>query len=180
MAEAITARISGIPVFASRLRELSRDMQNKVVRSGALAAGNVFKKGAQANAPELKKQDKRRTRGALKRGIYAGRSRSKSRPGTEVIVVGVRAGKRAGKSGDPFYWRWQENGWVPRPPGKRNNGGDKRKALERSRAKAAGRYVPGRHYFQRSFISNGQKALDAFNSRLSQRIAKAKKELNGR
>lgn len=180
MADAISAKITGIPAFASRLRALSLDMQNKVVRSGALAAGTVFKKGAQANAPELKKQDKRRTRGALKKGIYAGRSRSKSRPGTEVIVVGVRSGKKAGKSGDPFYWRWQEDGWVPRAPGKRVKGGEKRKALERSRAKAGGQFVPGRHYFQLSFTSNGQKALEAFNSRLSQRIAKANKELNGR
>jgi HK97 gp10 family phage protein len=180
MADGIRARINGIPAFSSRLRELSSDMQRKVVRSGAQAAGNVFKKGAQANAPELKKIDRRRKIGALKRGIYAGRSRSKSRPGIEVVVVGVRAGKKALKSGDPFYWRWQEEGWVPRGPGDRIQGGAQRKALERRRAKAGGRFIPGKHFFQRSFTANGQKALAAFNSRLSQRIAKASRDLNGR
>lgn len=180
MADGFGIVVVGIPEFSKRLRELSKDVQTKVVRSASLAAGNIFKKGAQANAPELKKEKKGRNRGALKKAIFTARSRSQSKPGTEVFTVGVRAGKKALKSGDAFYWRWQEDGWVPRGPGKRIKGGDRRKALERERLKAGGKFQPGSHYIQRSFSSNGSKALEAFNSRLSQRIAKANKDLNGR
>jgi hypothetical protein len=179
MVDNIAARIVGIPAFSTELRKLSMDMQQKVVRSASLAAAAVFRKGAVALAPELKKPDARRKRGALKKGIYAGRSRSRSKPGAEVIVVGVRSGK-PGKNGDPFYWRWVEDGYIARGPGQRIKGGFRRRALERSRLKSAGKLVPGVKMFARSFSSNQDKALSAFNSRLAARIDKANKDLNGR
>lgn len=185
MANGIDAKLVGLPVFSARLRALGRD-QKKIVRAGALAAGTVFKKAAQANAPVLKKPDTRkrnpRVPGTLRKSIYAGRSRSRSKPGVEVVVVAARAGGKAAKSGKAaFYWRFVEEGHLARGPGKKIRGGTRRAQLERSRAKASGaKFVPGVEYLKRAFNSKQDAAIRAFNTRIEARIKRANRELNGR
>lgn len=185
MADRIEVRLVGIPEFSARLQALGRE-QRLIVRAGAQAAGNVFKKAAQANAPVLKKPDTRkvnpRVAGALKRSIFAGRSRFLSKPGVEVVVVSARSGSKAAKSGKAaFYWRFVEGGHLARGRGAKIKGGTRRAGLERARLKASGaKFVPGVDYLKRAFNSNQDAAIRAFNERIEARIKRANKELNGR
>lgn len=180
MDDGVAVNVIGLPVFKERLRALGLDMERRVVRSGALAAGGVFRKAARPNAPVLKKPARGRIAGALRAGIYAGRSRSKSRAGLEVVVVGVRSGgNKAKNASDPYYWRWVEGGHLVRGPGQKIKGGKRRAALERSRLQASGaKSVPGVFFLRDAFRNNQQAAVRAFSSRIESRIQKANQELN--
>jgi HK97 gp10 family phage protein len=186
MADGVSIKVTGLPEFKSRLQALGADMEKKIVRSGALAAGVIFKKAAIANAPVLKKPDTRkkypRVAGTLKKAIYAVRSRSKSQPGKEVIVVAARSGGKGAKtSKNAFYWKWVEAGHLARGPGQKLKGGKNRVALERKRLTASGaKFVPGAFFLKRAFDSSGDAALKAFSSRIESRIEKANKELNNK
>lgn len=181
MANGASVKVVGLPEFKVKLRELSANMERKVVRAGAMAAANVFKKAAVANAPVLKVPRKHRVAGTLRRSIFAGRSKSRSKPGTELIVVGVRQGRKAAKSGrDAYYWRWVEDDHIPRGPGQKIKGGDRRRALERSRLLSRGKVVPGTFFMKKAFEANQDRAIAAFNQRIAARIEKASKEINRR
>lgn len=186
MDDGVEIRITGLPAFNQRLKELSADMQKKVVRAGATAAGQVFRKGAVALAPSLKnafaRKQNQRIPGALKRAINASRSRKFSKPGTEVIVVGVRSGgKKSNAAKSAFYWRFVEAGHLTRGPGQKIKGGTKRAGLERKRLKASGaRFVPGVHFMADAFKGNQDAAIKAFNLRIEARIQKAQRSLNVR
>lgn len=186
MADGVDVRITGLPEFKSRLRALSNDVQRKVTRAGAVAAGNVFRKAAVANAPVLQKADTRknnpRVPGTLKKAIYAARSRNRSKAGMELIVVGVRAGRQAAASGkSAFYWRFVEGGHLVRGPGQKIKGGRNRAGLERARLKASGaKFVPPVYFLRRAFADNQDAAVTAFNARMEKRIEKATRELNER
>lgn len=183
MNDGVTAKVVGLPEFSSRLRALGSDAQ-KIVRAGALAAGVVFRNDARQNAPSLKLGSKRKDRvpGALRKSIYATRSKSKSKPGMEVIVVAARAGSKTTKKGvaTAFYWRWVEDGHVARGPGGKLKGGNRLRAIQRSRLKSAGKFVPGVAYLRRAFQGKQDQAITAFNKRIEARIAKAQKALNER
>ncbi|WP_395406304.1 HK97-gp10 family putative phage morphogenesis protein [Pseudoduganella sp. UC29_106] len=184
MTDSITVKMTGIPEFSARLRALGIDMERKIVRAGALAAGIVFRNAARENAPSLKPNTRRkdRTPGALKKSIYATRSKSKSKPGLETIVVAARAGSKTSKKGvaTAFYWRWVEDGHVARGPGGKLKGGNRSRALQRSRLKAGGKFVPGVAFLRRAFQGKQDQAVAAFNKRIEARIAKAQKALNER
>lgn len=185
MADGITAKIIGLPEFQARLEALGADMETKIVRSGVLAAGTVFKKAAQANAPVLQTPDthKKNTRiaGTLKKAIFSVRSRSQSSPGKEVVVVAVSGGAGAKADKDAFYWRWVEAGHLARGPGQKIKGGKNRASLERSRLKAGGStFVPGVFFLKRAFDDNIDKAVAAFNDRIEARIEKANKDINNK
>lgn len=184
MADDLEIRIVGLPEFKERLRFLGYDMERRVIRSAGMAAANVFKRAAQANAPVGKVHSKTRTPGRMKKNVFAGRSKNRSKPGTEIIVVGVRNGKRFQKgkeNRDAYYWRWVEAGHVARGPGTRLKGGDRSRALQRKRIKeSGGRVVQGVWFMRRAYDANQAKALKAFNARIEARIAKAQKELNNR
>jgi HK97 gp10 family phage protein len=184
MVDSVEVRVIGLPEFKAQLRLLGYDMERKVMRAAGMAAAQVFKKAAQANAPVGRVQSKTRTPGRMKKNIFAGRSKNRSKPGKEIIVVGVRNGKRFqnGKENrDAYYWRWVEAGHVARGPGTRLKGGDRSRALERKRIKeSGGRVVQGVWFMRRAYDANQDKALAAFNKRIEARIAKAQKELNNR
>jgi HK97 gp10 family phage protein len=210
MADGVAIKISGLPEFKSRLQALGSDMEKKIVRSGALAAGTIFRRAAIANAPVLKKPDTRkkyaRVAGNLKKAIYSGRSRSKSGPGAEVVVVSVRTGGKdaSGKKNritgrDAFYWPFVEAGHLARGPGNRvqderltrrqsneliKAGGmrskDRLKA-KRALLKASGaKFVPGVFFMKRAFEGSQDAAINAFNSRIEARIQKANVEMNNK
>lgn len=184
MSDFMTAKMTGLPEFSARLRGLGADMERKVVRAGALAAGVIFRNAARNNAPSLKLGSKRkdRTPGALKKSIYATRSKSKSRPGLESIVVAARSGSKTNKKGvaTAFYWRWVEDGHVARGPGGKLKGGNRSREVQRARLKQAGKFVPGVGFFKRAFADRQDQAVTAFNKRVEARIAKAQKALNER
>lgn len=185
MSDSVTAKMVGLPEFSARLRALGQDMERKIVRAGALAAGVVFRNQARELAPTLKLNTRRKDRvpGALKKSIYATRSKSKSRPGLETIVVAGRTGKKGAKkqSASAFYWRFVEDGHLARGPGGKLKGGNRSRELQRSRLKASGaKFVPPVAYLRRAFQTKQDQAISAFNKRIEARIAKAQKALNER
>jgi HK97 gp10 family phage protein len=186
MADGVDVKFLGLPEFSTRLRALSFDMQRKIVRAGATAAGVIFRNAAIANAPTLKQRDTRkvnpRVAGTLKKSIYAARSKVKSKPGIEVIVIAARSGGKAAKSGkSAFYWRFVEAGHLARGRGQKVKGGTRRAGLERARLKASGaKFVPPVEFLKRAFKDNQDAAVKAFNSRIAARITKAQRELNER
>jgi hypothetical protein len=85
--------------------------------------------------------------------------------GTVTYSVGVRASKAAkGRGADPFYWRFLEAGWTPRGRGQALKGGRNRKSLERSRARAGGRFVQY-PFLEPAFKRSSSTALAAFERR---------------
>jgi HK97 gp10 family phage protein len=186
MADSVDIRVTGLPAFSERLKELSMSMQRKIVRAGGISAGKVFKKAAIANAPVLKARDTRKIRarvpGALKKAIVAVRSKRLSKPGMEVIAIAaLTGGKNPNMSKSAFYWRFVEDGHLTRGKGQAIKGGKKRAGLERTRLKAGGaKFVPGVHYIARAFKENQDAAIKAFNERIEARIVKAQRDLNVR
>lgn len=183
MTDRLNAKIYGIPEFSARLRALSADMQRKVVRAGALAAATDFRNAAKANAPQSRvSRGRGHTPGQLKRAIVAGRAKNRSKPGIEAYTVVVRAGKARRKNqSSAFYWRWVEAGHLVRGPGKKLQGGDKSRALQRQRLQASGaKYVPPNAFLLRAFRARQGQAVAAFNKRIEVRIQKATRDLNVR
>jgi hypothetical protein len=78
----------------------------------------------------------------------------------------VRRGKQYANL-DAFYWPWVEGGHVARGPGQRIRGGMRRRALERKRLRAAGKWVEGRWFLRRAFQTQQTAALQAFEKRLA-------------
>lgn len=170
MADGITIKFD-IPDFKRQLQELGVRFERNAIRSGANAAGQVFRKAAIALAPELKTPNKRRVRGVLKRSIYVARSRSQSGRGVETYSVSFKKRKQGG--GDPFYGRFLEAGWIPRGRGRKLRGGTRSKALQRARSLAHGaRKITEYAFLLPAFKSAGAAALAAFNKKIEERIAK--------
>lgn len=183
MADGIKIELRGIPEFSARLRALSGDMQKRVVRSGAMAAAAIFRNEAKENAPrsKLNRRLAGHEPGTLKKAIFAGRSKSRSKPGTETYTVGARGRNKGKTAKGAYYWRWIEAGHLARGAGQKLKGGDNRRALERRRLRAAGaKFVPPVAYLRRAFQTKGDQALRAFNKRIEARLIKAQKDLNER
>ncbi len=170
---------TNLPDFRRQLREVGERVQRRYVRRSMTAAGAVLRGLAREKAPVLTRNKrgrlpKGRIPGLLRRAIYVTRNRRKSSRGVEVYSVGVKSKVRVGKgvTGDPFYWRWQEAGWLPRGPGQRIRGGTRTRALTRSRLEKAGvKRVPGR-WFLRDAARQGQSAaVDAFFRRMDESFA---------
>lgn len=168
MADGIDVKIN-IPDFKAQLEAFGIDFERKTVRSAALAAAQVFKKRAIADAPVLSAPSKRRIIGVLKRSIYVAHSKLTT-PGIERYVVSFKKSKRAG--GDPFYGSFLERGWVPQGRGHKLRGGTKFKALQRKRLTEAGAQITKYRFLQPAFDQGKKPALDAFNKRIQDRIDK--------
>lgn len=161
-----------LPDFKAQLKRFGVDFERRTVRSATLAAANVFKKLVIAEAPVLKKPDRRRVAGTLKKSIYVVRSKKSTR-GAERYVVGFRKGRKAAKTGrDAFYGRFLELGWIPRGPGAKLRGGVRSRKLQRSRNLAGGATKRQFPFIQPGFQRGKSAALNAFTKRIATRIAK--------
>ena len=171
MADVIAVKVN-IPDFKRQLLALGRRMEKNIARRGIRAAGAVFVAETRRRAPVLREPRKGRVAGALRRAIRSVSQRSQR--GELRISVGVRTTRAQSKLGvDPFYWRFLEDGWIPRGPGKRFKGGERRRRLERERAIAAGAEKITKYKFlEPAFKAVGHRALEAFNQAVSDGIAK--------
>lgn len=161
-----------LPDFKRQLVVFGQDFERRTVRSATLAAANVFKKLVIAEAPLLKKPDRRRVAGTLKKSVYVTRSKRSTR-GAERYVVGFRRGKKFAKTGrDAFYGRWLELGWTPRGPGQKLRGGVRSRALQRSRNTAGGATKHQFPFINPGFRRGKSAALAAFIRRIETRLAK--------
>ena len=181
---------TNLPDFRRQLAAVGDRMEKRYVRRSANAAAGVFRALAREKAPILKsKFNKRkgmnlRFAGALKRGLYVARNRKASRRGIEVYSVKVSGSVRfrstksvvgKGKAGGtalPFYWRWQEKGWMPRGGGQRLRGGTRYKKLQRERNRAGGaRFIEGRWFLRDSAKEGASAAVDAFFRKMTESFA---------
>lgn len=168
MREGVNVKVD-LPDFRRQLREIEGRLQRRVVGDGVRAAARVFRDAARRNAPVLRAPDRRRTAGALRQAIVI--TRGKFQRGAVAYAVTVRASRqRRGTRDDPFYWRFLEGGWIPRGPGRRIAGGERRRALERERIVSGGGRRMQLSFLDPAFKSQGGAALAAFNRRIDARI----------
>lgn len=172
----ITVRVN-LEDFRQQLGELYRKAERTVANRAALAAARVLRDAARGLAPVLRKLDRRRQLGALRRSIVAATAKKSGRFGTGAGVVRAYVavkGKRAvrGRTVDPFYWRFLESGWVPRGPGRRLRGGARARAAAREAAR--GRKITGYAFFDPAFRRAGPAALRAFEAEFARGFARLK------
>lgn len=169
MADKITVK-TNLPDFRRQLAALGTRMERRTVARAAREAAGVLREASRAEAPVLRKPDKRRVAGALKRGIYVAQQRTRDR-GLVHFFVGVRSRRVVrGKALDPFYARFLEFGWVRRGGGERLRGGRRRRGLERSRAVAGGARRFQRPFLAPAFRKASGRALSAFNARMEREL----------
>lgn len=166
--------ITNLPDFHAQMRRLGADLERKTFRGATAAAAGVLKKAVADRAPVMPSSGRghnaKRVVGALKRGVYAARTFRGSRPGVLRYFIGVRSGRRSRSGVDPFYWRWVDQGHAIARS--RIRGGARTKALMRSRARAAGRWVEGRYFMQEGFQAGYQRAIDVFYARVARDLAR--------
>ena len=168
---------TNLPDFRKQLQKIGQDMQRRAVRNALAAMGRIFKAAAQVEAPVLKAPTRgskaTRVKGALKRNIIVKRSKYQAR-GAERYFVGVRSGKTAVArgGGDPFYWRFLEAGWIPRGPGRALRGGNRSRALQRSRLRSAGTTAVKYPFLQPAFDANQQRAIKAFEAAIDRAVVR--------
>jgi HK97 gp10 family phage protein len=159
-----------LPDFRRQLQEVGRRVERRVTVRAVGAAARVFRDDARRTAPVLKEPRPGRVAGALRRAIYAGRSKFQKR-GTVRFFVGVRAAKKARKTArDPFYWRFLEGGWIPRGAGRALRGGNRSKALQRKRAISSGARKVAYPFLKPAFDRSQQRAVQAFSQTMEERL----------
>lgn len=167
---------TNLPDFEAQLALFSSDFQKKTVKSALSAAATVYKKLAISRAPILNslqysRKKNPRIAGLLRKAIYATRSRSKSGVGVEAYFVSFRRGAKGAKTGrDAFYGRFLELGWTPRGPGQKLKGGNRSRALQRSRNTATGAKKYRYAFLEPAFNQGGAAAINAFTIRIAKRI----------
>lgn len=192
MGDAVELKLEGVDELKDALRGLPDKIRMAAVRQALRDAGNVILPIARAAAPVLskvgkgRKPDKRRKAGTLRRAIVVRTSKFARQSGDEGVFLGVRplAGasrtKKLGRAGannpnDPYYWWWQEFGWVPRGPGMKLGGSRRRQQTVREASQAAGGKVPGRR-----FLTQASQALDRATSTFMRSVVPAIEKLNAK
>lgn len=162
--------VTNLPDFKRQLVALGQRVEKRLVNRALRAAGRVFRDEAKRQAPVLKDLgNTRRAAGALRRGIYVGRSRSSSRKDAPAVFVGVRAtpATKRRAAADPFYWRFLEAGWMPRGAGRRLKGGERFRKLQRDRSAKAGARRLEYPFLKPAFDTKRQQAVEAFSRSLT-------------
>ncbi len=182
MTEGVTVNIIGLKDFTEAINALDYRAKNLIVRSATRLAANAIKDGAKLLAPVLQQSktgNKLAVSGALRKAIYAGRSRSKSGPGVETFSVSVKSGTttHGGKTKKQyvgaFYWRFVEAGHVVRGAGQKIKGGTRRRAISRNfiLSYGGGRKQPGVFYLAGALALKKTEAIKVFEDQIEKRIA---------
>ena len=124
-----TIRVTGLREVQRKLYSYSQQIGDRVVLGALRQGAHLVKRAAQSNAPIGET-------GKLRRGIRV--YKSKIHKGTKSgDMIGVYISVASKKKGDPFYGRFQEDGW-----------------------KAGKRQVPGKKFIDRAFIEKRAAAVD--------------------
>lgn len=165
---------TNLPDFKRQMQELGNGFVG-IARSATSAAAAEFAKDVRKIARGMNRSG--RGTGRLARAVIIKRARRVPR-GTVMYIVGIRQGKSAQrvKRGnkvanlDAFYWRFLEQGWVPRGPGKRLSGAaHKKRELRRSSAKSRIQY----QFLEPAFLSADGRALRTFYERMERGTSQA-------
>jgi HK97 gp10 family phage protein len=176
--------INNLPDFKRQLAEVKKKTRASLVRASLRAAANFMAKQVRIEAPMLAKATKNRIPGTLKAAIYA--SRGKAGADRERYFIAVkkksrsRGGGRTKKGkvyGDAFYWRFLEDGWIPRGPGKKLMGGNRSRALQRRRLIAGGAKRMRIPFFEPAFKQYSGRALEIFNERMERGFEKLSRDI---
>ncbi len=174
--DGVTIR-TNLPDVSKQLRELGVKVSKRLVRASTAAAGQVIAKQVRI---AIAATTVRRS-GVLARSVFVARSRRQT-PGSETYRISVRAGRTARRSKsrsgvvttlDAYYWYWVDQGHLARGPGQKIRGGQRTRALQRARLRAAGaRFVPGREFMKRGFQAGKGPAVEAFYRRFARDFPK--------
>jgi HK97 gp10 family phage protein len=107
MANTVSVQIDGLKELGAIMRNLSKEVNNRIARSATLAGAQVIKKEVIERAPV--------DTGNLKKNIIT--KRKTKTPFTSEFLVTVRTGKKTKKQiaqgiGDAFYAKFVEYGTV--------------------------------------------------------------------
>lgn len=182
MAVSTSYELKGWDELASALRSAPDKVIRKGVRKSLRKGGQLIVQDAKHRAPVLKSNVRVRHRkpGTVRDAIQMRSSKFARQRGDEGVFINVRpinknSAKKLGKAGaknpnDPYYWRWQEFGWIPRGPGQRLKGGARRKQEQRAASKR-GR-IPGKFFLTNAAKSAGEQALRVAQSDMVLQIEK--------
>jgi HK97 gp10 family phage protein len=147
-----TIRVSGLREAQKALYSYSQQLGDFVVYKALRAGANIVRDAAREKAPEGET-------GKLKRGIVVMKSRINN--GRKSPLLGVTVTIRKGK-GDPFYGRFQEDGWNTH--GKRMGSRARIVAAFGSRTgrktQPGKTNVPGKKFIDQAFIEKRAEAVD--------------------
>lgn len=169
MADSITAKLEGAEELSQLLRAAPEKIRKLAIRGALRKAGRVVSAAAKAAAPVLAVPTKTRRPGTVKRAIRVASSKFARRAGDEGVFIGVRPLRGArqaklGKAGaknpnDPYFWWWQELGWVPR-----------RSKKTTSNARVG--MVPGKRFMTNAAKTHSEAAIRIFMSQATANIQK--------
>ena len=180
MVDRVEVKLEGVEEFIEALKALPGVLRGRVI-GGALRDGaRIIQRLAKSSAPVLKGRAKYRTPGTLRDNIVVRTSKIARQRGEVGVFVGVRPlrGKarvaKFGKAGaqnpnDPYYWWWQEFGWVPTGP-VRLRGGKARRKLGREAAQLSRARVPGKRFLSGAAQAGGQQAIEQATRRIVPQI----------
>ncbi len=189
MAEII--RVEGLGELKTTLQGLPIHLRKKVMYRLLRKAAAPMLRAAKANAPVAKKATPRVIPGLIKRTmrILVSKYKKPARGDFGIYIkpmvpgkikslkrAASRGGVRGPNFGDPFYYKFQEFGFLA--VGRSKAVGGKRARAER-KASGGGRRVPGKEFMGRAFESGKGAALNMITSDLAKEIA-AKFERKGR
>lgn len=153
--------VSGLQETQRTLYAYSQQMGDRVVRMALRQGANYVLKSIREGVPVRTGLLKRRGFRVANSRIHNGKRQSE--------MIGLYIGLRKGK-GDPFYGRFQNDGWVPR--GFKSNGmwsfhegalrgGKWSRTIQRDADMANGkRRVPGKGFVQRAFAERKEAAVE--------------------
>lgn len=177
--------VTNLPEFTRHLQAIEKKFGEQTVRRAVSAAGAVFSRAIRQKAPVLKPENARKkaqkgrppvVAGVLRRAVY--RKRGKKKPGVESMMIGIKQGpKAAKKSGnDAFYWRFLEDGWLPRGGAGKIGGGKRLRALRKRRFIEGGKKEVSYPFIAPAWAVSQSKALAAFYTKMDTEVTRISKE----
>ena len=159
--------VDGLKELNESLKRFPIKLQKRALRRAVSAGASVVVKAQKATAPVLQEFDRRRTAGALKRGVTKQR-RTRGVKIAALFAVGVASGKSDDATNDPFYKRFVESGYAA--VGSRRVKGLGRAGRKRTAKRA--RQIPGHHFIERSIKTSGRQAVEVMRAKLRANIQK--------
>lgn len=145
--------VTGLQEVQKALYSYSQQLGDRVIRGALRQGANYVLKGIRL---EISASIKDKTGALRKRGFRVANSRIHNGK-LSSSMIGIYISLRK-KKGDPFYGRFQNDGWVPNG-GKAAKGGTARRTRQReARLAAGGKRVPGKQFVQNSFASRREHA----------------------
>lgn len=143
--------ISGLQDTQKTLYSYSQQMGDRVVRMALRQGANHILRGIRELVPVRTGLLRRRGFRVANSRIHNGRRASE--------LIGIYISLRKGQ-GDPFYGRFQNDGWVPQRAGQALKGGNARRDAQRESQLAGGkRRVSGKGFVQRAFAERREDAV---------------------